>query len=89
MLQLITQIAQRAKSGDEQGKRLSKFIAQALGQLEDIGVPNPPSLIFETVDVTDKTRVLTFNLLKELKFHPPLLEFRVNQRPEAFRAIFF
>lgn len=88
-LQLIKQIALWAKQGNNDYRKLAVFITQALVQLEEIGIPNPPELLFKTADIDDPNRTLTFRLLKELKYHPPLLEFRVNQQPYAFRAIFF
>lgn len=88
VLQLIQQIARNAHQ-EESYRRLAGYIAQALEYLEYTGVPFPPELMFQTTDVDDPIRPLTFHLLKKLKRHPPLLEFRVNQRPLAFRAIFF
>lgn len=68
---------------------LAKYIAQALDYLEDIGVPDKKFLPFVTEREDGLPRTFA-TIVKELKHHPPLLEFRVNWRGTGyFRAIFF
>src|SRR5699024_6527130 len=69
---------------------LSKYIAEALAFLEEVGVPKDTKYL-PFITKNDDGDPLTFaSILKELKHHPPLLEFRVNWRDTGyFRAIFF
>ena len=89
--QVFNEIALIAKIGmeDKGYANLTKYIAQALDYLEYIGVPDKKILPFVTEN--EDGQLLTFaTIVKELKYHPPLLEFRVNWRGTGyFRAIFF
>lgn len=88
--EVIREVIHKANTEGEYQEKyqdLAKYIAQAFDYLRTIGVPNPPSLFFTSEDVRNPGRILTFQLLKTLRT-PPLLEFRVNWQPEAFRAIF-
>lgn len=90
--QVISEIATVAYKGmeEEQFAHLSKYIAEALEFLKNVGVPQNHRLLpFRTIN--EDGNPLTFaSILKELKHHPPLFEFRVNWRNAGyFRAIFF
>jgi hypothetical protein len=85
----IATIAHKARE-EEPFAQLSKYIAQALDFLKDVGAPTNKKLLpFYTQ--YDDGRPLTFaSIVKELTYHPPLLEFRVNWDGAGyFRAIFF
>jgi len=90
--QVITEIADIAIKGREDSgfANLSKYIAEALAFLEEVGVPKDTKYL-PFITKNDDGDPLTFaSILKELKHHPPLLEFRVNWRDTGyFRAIFF
>lgn len=88
MIREVVHKANREGPYQHKYQDLAKYIAQAFDYLKTIGVPNPPSLLFSLEDDRIPGRILTFQLLKTLRT-PPLLEFRVNWQPEAFRAIFF
>lgn len=90
--QVVSQIAEIVIKGREDSgfANLSKYIAQALNFLKDVGVPKDKELLpFATKN--EDGNLLTFaSILKDVKYHPPLLEFRVNWRDTGyFRAIFF
>jgi hypothetical protein len=90
--QVVSEIAAIAIKGREDAgfANLSKYIAEALEFLKEVGVPKDSALLpFETLN--EEGHKLTFaSILKHIKHHPPLLEFRVNRREAGFfRAIFF
>src|SRR5437763_15667675 len=90
--QVVSEIAAIAIKGREDSgyANLAKYIAEALDFLKDVGVPKDKELLpFETTN--EDGNPLTFaSILKDVKYHPPLLEFRVNWRNTGyFRAIFF
>src|SRR5689334_16430414 len=69
---------------------LAKYIAEALDFLKEVGIPKDTQFLpFETKN--EDGNPLTFaSILKDVKHHPPLMEFRVNWRDTGyFRAIFF
>lgn len=90
VINVLSDIAMKGKL-DEGYANLTKYIAQALDYLQTIGVPkkSPKTLPFETT-LADGRQLTFATILKELRHHPPLLEFRINWRGTgAFRAIFF
>lgn len=77
VFELIRSIALKGME-DEGYANLEKYIVQALDYLEDVGVPDKKLLPFYTR--RDDGRPLTFaTILKELKHHPPLLEFQLER----------
>lgn len=90
--QVVSEIAAVAIKGKEDPSfaALSKYIAEALDFLKYVGVPKDTELLpFETTN--EDGNPLTFaSILKNVKYHPPLIELRVNWREAGyFRAIFF
>lgn len=84
----INDIVLKAQTESQYGEMAGR-IAQVLDYIEDIGIP--PSHLRTITGTSTKGETITLtDIVKELKKHPPLLEFRVNWKPiGAFRAIFF
>ncbi|MNB91618.1 hypothetical protein D3C75_387010 [compost metagenome] len=69
-------------------KQLVDLVMQALEYLGEWGIPYSQNEFF-VADLNNNS-LYSIKLVKELKDHPPLLEFRVNWRGAgAFRAVFF
>lgn len=84
--ELLRSIAQKAKT-DKKYSQLFAFIMRGLLFLENSGLPHGAKKVL--ADLGDE-KPITFTIVKELKHHPPLLEFRINWRNiGGFRAIFF
>lgn len=84
----INDIVIKAQTEPQYGEMAGR-IAQVLDYIEDIGIP--PHHLRTITGTSIKGDIITLtDVVKELKDHPPLLEFRVNWKPiGAFRAIFF
>lgn len=90
--QVVSEIAAIAIKGREEESfaNLSKYIAQALDYLEEVGVPKDTELLPFKTEYEDGNPLTFASILKNVKHHPPLLEFRVNWKDTGyFRAIFF
>lgn len=90
--QVVQEIAKIAITGreDKGHANLSKYIAQALDFLMDVGIPKNQNLLPFTTTTEDGYPLTFASILKVVKYHPPLMEFRVNRREAGFfRAIFF
>lgn len=88
----ISFIVSKAKAGDTNYQAVAAYIAQALDYLKDITVPegdNTYLLEWETTDVWDPERPLTFTIVKKATSQPSVFEFRINWDPIYFRALFF
>lgn len=85
--ELINQMQQEALQSIDQ-MQMFKFVMNGLEFLEKHGMPIATQKYF--VDMREDGRPYTIQLVKELRDHVPLLEFRVNWKGlGAFRAIFF
>ncbi len=85
--ELINQVRQKASQSIDQ-MQMFKFIMNGLEFLEKHGIPIAAQKYF--VDMREDGRPYTIQLVKELRNHVPLLEFRVNWKGlGAFGAIFF
>ncbi|TKJ93402.1 hypothetical protein PO903_10575 [Paenibacillus sp. PK4536] len=85
--ELINKVRQEASQSVDQ-MQMFKFIMNGLEFLEKHGIPIAAQKYF--VDMREDGRPYTIQLVKELRNHVPLLEFRVNWKGlGAFRAIFF
>lgn len=85
----IIDIAIKGQS-DPGHAELAKYIAEALEFLKNVGIPSRKALLPFTTTNADGNPLTFASILKELKGHPPLMEFRVNWRDTGyFRAIFF
>ncbi|MDN4617264.1 hypothetical protein QCD85_04110 [Paenibacillus sp. PsM32] len=85
--ELINQVRQEASQNVDQ-MQMFKFIMNGLEFLEKHGIPVATQKYF--VDMREDGKPYTIQLVKELRDHVPLLEFRVNWKGlGAFRAIFF
>lgn len=90
--QVISEIASVAMKGMEEDafRTLSELIAQGLDFLEYVGIPKDKKHLPFTTTNEDGNPLTFATIIKELKHHPPLLEYRVNWRSAGFfRAIFF
>lgn len=88
----IIEIANKAKEGDAAYIGLVQYIAQALDYLKDIEVPLGKKdylLGWNTTDVWDQNRPLTFHIVKKAVTQPSVFEFRINWAKLYFRALFF
>ncbi|MDN4617648.1 hypothetical protein QCD85_06030 [Paenibacillus sp. PsM32] len=69
-------------------EHLVALILKGLQFLRTYGIPYAIHEFFSTL--RDDGSIYSIRIVKELKYHPPLLEFRVNWRGAgAFRAVFF
>ncbi|TVX85537.1 hypothetical protein [Paenibacillus agilis] len=89
VLDFIRQLKLEAEKEQDTGKlQLFAFIIRGLEFLELHGVTHAFKNYFQTH--REDGRPYTIMLLKELRDHVPLLEFRVNWKGSgAFRAVFF
>lgn len=88
VVDLIHDIATKAES-DEEYKEITKRIAQVFYYLQTVGVPSKHKRTI-TAKSKDGYDITLADIVKELTYHKPLLETRINWRPVgAFRAIFF
>lgn len=88
----ISEIISKAKDGDTNYQAVAAYIAQALDYLQDITIPegdNTYLLEWDTIDVSDPERPLTFIIVKKVTSQPSVFEFRINWNPIYFRALFF
>lgn len=88
VMDLVLDIAMRAQT-DEQYREMAKRITQVFSYLKHIGVPPRHQ---RTIKATSKDgfTITLVDIVKELTYHKPLLEIRVNWRfVGAFRAVFF
>jgi hypothetical protein len=88
-LTLIRQLIKDAATSSD-AYQLLQFVERGLEFVEYHGLP----AIFNTYFTTQREdgRPYTITIAKSLKYHPPLMEFRVNwEEPDAgaFRAVFF
>ena len=89
VIDLITSIADRAMT-DKDYAELAARIAQLLDYMKDIGVPPIEKRTLYGISSVGNPIILVVDEVKELNYHPPLMEARANWRPVgAFRAIFF
>ncbi len=73
---------------DPDRKKLYMLVIRGFRFIERHEIPANRELFFSTM--LEENTPYTIRLVKELKYHQPLLEFRVNWRGAgAFRAIFF
>ncbi|MEN1990846.1 hypothetical protein [Paenibacillus hubeiensis] len=86
VLWLLNDIRQKATS-DPDMMQMLKLIANGLVFLKNHGMPLAKQQYF--VDELEDGRPYTIRLIKELRDHVPLFEFRVNWKSGAFRLIFF
>lgn len=88
----IADIVVKANAGDTAYQAVARYIAQALEYIKDIDIPtgdNDYLLEWETTDVWDSDRPLTFYIVKKAISQPSVFEFRINWNPLYFRALFF
>ncbi|MEB8638241.1 hypothetical protein P4H32_31905 [Bacillus cereus] len=87
VLDLIHQIEANAES-DPGMMQLYKFIIRGLEFLERHGIPHVIHHYF--TGIREDGRPYTIKMVKQLRNHVPLMEFRVNwEGTGAFRAVFF
>jgi hypothetical protein len=68
--------------------QLLKFVQRGLEFVERHGLPGAKAQFFQ--GIREDGMPYTIQAVKELTYHPPLLEFRANwQGTGAFRAVFF
>lgn len=88
VMDLVHEIGMKAQS-DEEYMEMVKRVAQVFYYLKNTGVP-PRHQRTIKVKSKDGFDITLTEIVKELIYHKPLLEVRVNWRPVgAFRAIFF
>jgi hypothetical protein len=88
-LQFIDDIRKKALQGNKYYEELLVYIVRGFDHLRQYGVnPEYPDTFFTTSKIGE-TSIITFQLTKPLRYHPPLWEMRINLRPSAFRAVFF
>ncbi|MGO1923637.1 MAG: hypothetical protein ACTH14_07415 [Jeotgalicoccus sp.] len=88
VIDLVHEIAMKAKL-DEDYTEMAKRIAQVFYYLKNAGVPPKHQRTIKAKS-KDGFEITLSEIVKELIYHKPLLEVRVNWRPAgAFRAIFF
>jgi len=88
----ISDIVSKANDGDANYQAVAMYIATALDYIKDIAVPegdNTYLLEWDTTDVWDPERPLTFYVVKKATSQPSVFEFRINWEPLYFRALFF
>lgn len=95
----IMDVIERGSAGNKLYEELGIYIRKGLAYIEQAGIPPWEEVDgYLMVDRDEKGVEVTFNLLKRLKFHKPLLEFRINRRKNpndkvidglAFRLILF
>jgi len=87
VLELIQQIQQDSKT-DSASLQMFKFIMRGLEFVERHGIPLAKQYYF--TDLKEDGKPYTIQLIKELRDHVPMLEFRINwQGLGAFRSVFF
>lgn len=92
VVDVINEIITKSESANEDNKdynQLRQRITHGLYHIGEVGITEEK--LKEVVGYTDEGNIFTLTrLVKHLRNHPPLYEFRVNWRPiGAFRAIFF
>lgn len=92
VVDMLNEIISKSDSDDEDSKdynQLRQRITHGLSYIGEVGITEKK--LKEVIGYTDEGRIFTLTkLVKSLRNHPPLYEFRVNWKPiGAFRAIFF
>ena len=88
VMDVIHDIAIKAKS-DEEYREIAKRITQVFYYLKSVGVPSKYKRTIKAYS-KDGYEITLSEIVKELTYHKPLLEVRINWHPVgAFRAIFF
>ncbi len=92
VVDLISEIIIKSESNDVNSTEYNKLrqrITHGLFYIGQVGITKEK--LNEVIGQTDEGNIFTLTkLVKPLRNHPPLYEFRVNWRPiGAFRAIFF
>ncbi|ALS09874.1 hypothetical protein ABE82_26000 (plasmid) [Paenibacillus peoriae] len=87
VLELI-QTIQQYSSTDPNYLQVLKFVIRGLEFVEKHGLPLAKQIYY--TDLREDGRPYTIQLIKELRDHVPLLEFRINWEGfGAFRSVFF
>ncbi|MBA2942809.1 hypothetical protein HZF08_31545 [Paenibacillus sp. CGMCC 1.16610] len=88
----IIQIASLGISGEKKYQELSKYIAQALDYLKNIEIPKLDKeylLRWDTHDINDESRPLSFKIVLKATSVTHVYEFRINWEELYYRALFF